>query len=125
MTRLREIYKCNVCGNVVEVMYEGAPDLTCCDQLMEGLEAKAQDEGKEKHVPIIEETEKGIRVQVGGVEHPMEDEHYIKFIEVLTKDKVIRAELNPGQKPEACFCAMKTEVIEVREYCTVHNLWKA
>ena len=102
---------------------------------MEKLEAKTQDEGQEKHVPLVEEMENcpcgcedpncGIRVTVGSVEHPMEEKHYIKFIEVLMKDKVLREELAPGEKPFAEFCGKKENVVEVREYCTVHSLWKA
>jgi superoxide reductase len=139
MTQLREIYRCEVCGNVVEVMNEGAPSLVCCDQPMVKLEAKTEDEGLEKHVPVIEETGKAecsceecgdqntcIKVKVGSVEHPMEAKHYIKCIEVLTKDKVLRAELKPGDKPEAHFCCIaKDDIVEVREFCTVHMLWKA
>ncbi|MDP8259021.1 MAG: desulfoferrodoxin [Candidatus Aadella gelida] len=125
MTGLRDVYKCEVCGHIVEVVNEGAPTLVCCGQEMVKLEAKGQDEGKEKHVPVTEDAECGITIKVGSVEHPMEEKHYIKFIEVLTKDKVLRAELKPGQKPEAGFCVSKEDVVEIREYCTVHDLWKA
>lgn len=125
MTKLRQLYRCEICKNVVEMVYEGAPDLHCCGQPMNLLEAKTQDEGLEKHVPVIEEKGSGIFVKVGSAEHPMEEKHYIKFIEVLTDDKVIRAELNPGQKPEAEFCVGKGDVKEVREFCNVHMLWKA
>jgi len=125
MTALREIYKCEICGNVVEIVHEGAPSLVCCGQPMGKLEAKSQDEGQEKHVPVIEEASNGILVKVGSMEHPMEEKHYIKFIEVLTGDKILRAELAPGAKPEASFCISKADVKGAREYCTVHNLWKA
>jgi len=124
MTQLRELYRCEICGNVVEIAHEGAPSLVCCGQPMGKLEAKTEDAGLEKHVPVIEDADCGILVKVGSVEHPMEEKHFIKFIEVLTKDKVLRAELKPGQKPEACFCASKDDVVEVREFCTVHMLWK-
>lgn len=125
MTHLREIYRCSICNNVVEVLHEGAPDLTCCGQLMDKLEAKTEDQGQEKHVPVVEETDSGIIVKVGSVEHPMEENHYIKFIEVLTKDKVVKAELNAGDKPEAVFCVKKTDVVEIREFCTTHMLWRS
>jgi superoxide reductase len=125
MTKLREIYKCMICGNVIEVVHEGAPSLVCCGQPMNKLEAKTKDQGQEKHVPVIEETGRGIRIRVGSIEHPMEEKHYIKFIEVLTNDKVLRAELKSGMKPAAEFVVSKAEVVEVREYCTVHDLWKA
>jgi len=124
MTRLRELYRCEICGNVVEVTNEGAPSLVCCGQPMVKLGAKVQEEGMEKHVPVVEETSDGVKVKVGSVEHPMEEKHYIKFIEALTRDKVMRAELKPGQKPEAEFCVPKSNIIEVREFCIVHGLWK-
>ena len=125
MTNLRELYKCNICGNVVEIAHEGAPSLVCCNEPMNKLEAKTEDQGQEKHVPVVSESDHGVKVVVGSVEHPMEDKHYIKFIEVLTKDKVLRTELSPGMKPEASFCAKKDDIVEVREYCTVHDLWKS
>ncbi len=125
MTQLREVYRCDLCGNVIEIVNEGEPALVCCNQPMQKLEAKTEDQGQEKHVPVIEKEEHGIRVKVGTVEHPMEEKHYIKFIEVLTKDKVLRAELKPGEKPEACFCVCQDDVIAAREYCTVHSLWKS
>ena len=125
MTRLRELYRCEICGNVVEILNEGAPDLHCCGQAMEKLYAKTEDQGQEKHVPVVEEVDGGVKIKVGSVEHPMEEKHYIKFIEVLTADKVIKAELKPGQKPEAKFCVKKSDIVEVREFCTVHMLWKS
>ncbi|MFH1847553.1 MAG: desulfoferrodoxin [Candidatus Omnitrophota bacterium] len=125
MTELRELYRCDICKNVVELVHEGATSLVCCGQPMGKLEAKTQDEGKEKHVPIIEGTSSGVRVQVGSVAHPMEDKHYIKFIEALTADRIYRAELMPGQVPETEFCISKSDIVEVREFCTVHGLWKA
>ena len=97
MTKLNEIYKCELCGHIVEVANEGAPTLACCGQNMVKLEAKTADEGKEKHVPVIEETPDGLIIKVGSVAHPMEEDHYIKFIEIIKNDKVIRAELKPGQ----------------------------
>ena len=125
MTRLRELYRCEICGNVVEILNEGAPDLHCCGQAMEKLYAKTEDQGQEKHVPVVEEVDGGVKIKVGSVEHPREEKHYIKFIEVLTADKVIKAELKPGQKPEAKFCVKKSDIVEVREFCTVHMLWKS
>jgi len=126
MTQLRELYRCEICGNVVEIVHEGATSLVCCGQPMGKLEAKTEDVGQEKHVPVVEVTEGKILVKVGSIEHPMEEKHYIKFIEILTGDKVFRAELKPGQKPEAEFCACvpESDIIEVREFCTVHGLWK-
>lgn len=124
MTKLRELYRCEVCGNIVEVVNEGATSLVCCGEPMIKLEAKTEDQGQEKHVPVVEETDSGIKVKVGSIEHPMEDGHYIKFIEILLKDRIIRKELKPGQAPEVKYCATKSDVIEVREFCSIHGLWK-
>ena len=124
MTKLRELYRCEICGNVVEVAHEGASTLVCCGKPMIKLEAKTEDEGQEKHVPVIEEAENGIKVKIGTVAHPMEEKHYIKFIEILLKDGIMRRELKPGQVPEAKFCASKSDVIEAREFCIIHGLWK-
>jgi len=124
MTQLRELYRCEVCGNIVEVVNEGATSLVCCSEPMIKLEAKTEDQGREKHVPVVEETDSSIKVKVGSIEHPMEDKHYIKFIEILLKDRIIRKELKPGQAPEAKYCATKSDVIEVREFCSIHGLWK-
>ncbi len=123
MTALRELYQCNVCGNVVEVAHVGAGSLVCCDQPMEKLAAKTADKGKEKHVPVVKGEGDGLRVEVGEVHHPMEEKHYIAFIEVLTADKVLRAELDPSKAPTAYFSIDKSEVVEVRAYCNLHGLW--
>ena len=124
MTKLRELYRCEICGNIVEVVHEGAPSLVCCGKPMIKLEAKTEDKGQEKHVPVVEKTDSGITVKVGSIEHPMEDGHYIKFIELLLKDKIMRKELKPGEAPEVKFCAIESDVIEAREFCSVHGLWK-
>jgi superoxide reductase len=124
MTELRAIYKCTVCDNVVEVLRTGIGTLVCCGEDMEELKARSEDKGLEKHVPIIEEIADGILASVGDVPHPIEEDHYIKLIEVLTEDKVLRAELEPGQKPRAKFKVAKGEIVRVREFCTVHDLWK-
>jgi superoxide reductase len=124
MTKLRDLYKCNICGNVVEIVHPGAPALVCCGQPMAKLEAKTEDTGTEKHVPVVEPTDDGIKVTIGSVEHPMEEKHYIKFIEVLTHCKVLRVELDPGRKAEAFFAVKPEKVLEVREYCNLHGLWK-
>lgn len=124
MAELREIYKCELCDNVVEVQQGGEGVLVCCGEDMTRLEAKTEDTGNEKHVPVIEETGQGVLVKVGDIEHPMEDDHFIKFIEVLTEDKVLKAELAPGEKPEATFNVDKSDIVSAREYCTVHELWK-
>lgn len=125
MTNLRELYVCSICGNVVEVVNTGATALVCCNKPMDKLEAGTKDASLEKHVPVIEVIDGGIKVKVGSVPHPMEEKHFIGFIEVLTKDQVLRAELGPDQAPEASFMVASGDVIEVREYCNLHGLWKA
>ncbi|NLP44653.1 MAG: desulfoferrodoxin [Peptococcaceae bacterium] len=124
MTELRDLYKCQICGNVVEIVHPGAPALVCCGQPMEKLIVKTEDKGQEKHVPVIEATEDGVLVKVGSVEHPMEEKHYIKFIEILTDSQVLRAELNIDQKPEAFFQVKPEKVLAAREYCNLHGLWQ-
>lgn len=125
MTKVRELYHCSICGNVVEVVNPGAPSLVCCGKPMDNLVAGSKDASLEKHVPVIERIGEGILIKVGSDPHPMEEKHFIRFIEVLTKDQVIRAELSPNQAPEAFFDIKADDVIEVREYCTVHGLWNA
>ncbi|KLU67435.1 desulfoferrodoxin [Desulfosporosinus acididurans] len=124
MTNLRELYKCSICGNVVEVVNPGAPALVCCHQPMEKLEAGVTEASTEKHIPVIEPSAGWVKVKVGSVAHPMEEKHFIRFIEVLTKDQVLRVELTPNDPPEALFKVNASEVLEVREYCTIHGLWK-
>ena len=124
MTKLNQIYRCNVCGNIVEMAHTGVGQLVCCGQPMELLEEKIQDDGAEKHVPVIEQIDSGIIVRVGSVEHPMLPEHYIEWIEILFGDKVDRKFLKPGNKPEAIF-NVRPEKLVARDYCNVHGLWKA
>jgi len=123
MAEKLEIYKCTVCGNIVEVLHGGAGELVCCGQPMENLAAKTADEGKEKHVPVIEKINGGIKVKVGGVPHPMEDNHYIEWIEILADGKAYRQFLNPGDAPEAEF-GVEIGTVAAREHCSVHGLWK-
>ena len=123
MTSIKEIYKCNVCGNVIDVISAGAGELVCCGQPMELLKEKAEDEGQEKHVPVIEKTDSGVNVKVGSVEHPMDDNHYIAWIELIVDGKSYQKFLKPGDKPEAMF-EVKSDNLEAREYCTIHGLWK-
>ncbi len=124
MVAVNQIYKCNVCGNIVEVLHAGGGQLVCCGQPMELLAEKTKDEGLEKHVPVIERTKDGVKVKVGSVPHPMEEKHYIEWIEIIADGKVQRAHLKPGQKPEAEFC-VKANKIGAREYCNLHGLWKS
>ncbi|MDA3800006.1 MAG: desulfoferrodoxin [Kiritimatiellae bacterium] len=125
MTKVREIYYCSICGNLIEILSEGAPALVCCDQPMELVEAKTEDATTEKHVPYVQAIGNDTKVTIGeNAAHPMTDEHFIKFIEIRTADKVGRAELKPGDDPEAIFHIKKDEIIEAYEYCNVHGLWK-
>ncbi len=124
MAQQLEIYKCNVCGNIVEVLHGGAGELVCCGQAMQLIEAGTVDAAKEKHVPVIEKTENGFKVKVGSVAHPMEEKHYIEWIELIADGKCYREFLKPGQTPEAEFCIQATNVT-AKEYCNIHGLWKA
>jgi superoxide reductase len=122
MTKRTEVYECGVCGNIVEVMHASGGTLVCCGQPMTRLVERTADQGKEKHVPVVERTPKGLKVSVGSVPHPMEEKHLIEWVEVLTDAGALVAYLRPGQPPEAEFCTA-ARVTEVREHCTVHGLW--
>ncbi|MHA1270831.1 MAG: desulfoferrodoxin [Candidatus Helarchaeota archaeon] len=125
MTKLKEIYKCEICGNIVEVIHTGKGQLVCCGQPMKLLEEKTKDSSIEKHVPYIEKTEKGYKVKVGqNQDHPMVSEHYIEWIQLIADDKSYRKYLNPGDKPEAEF-EVKADNVYARELCNVHGLWKS
>ena len=124
MTKMYEIYKCKICGNIVEVLHTGVGQLVCCGQPMELLKEKTEDVGQEKHVPVIEKTETGIKVKVGSVPHPMEEKHYIEWVEIIADGRVYKKFLKPGDKPEAEF-EIKAAKIEAREYCNIHELWKS
>lgn len=126
MVEQRQIYYCNTCKSLVEVLNDAAPPLVCCSANMELLEEQTKDASTEKHVPYVEQTENGVLVKVGqNTAHPMEEKHYIKFIEVQTRSKVLRHELNPGDAPEAEFAVNKEDIIKVREWCNIHGLWKS
>ena len=123
MTEIRQIYKCNICGNIVEVVHTGVGQLVCCGQPMGLLTEKTVDIGLEKHVPVIEKVGNKVGVKVGSVPHPMEQKHYIEWIEIIANGKTCRKFLKPGEKPEAEF-ETTAEEIEAREYCNIHGLWK-
>lgn len=126
MVKRNQTYKCNVCGNIVSILHAGGGELVCCGESMELLDAKQEDEGLEKHVPVIEKSDNGILVKVGENPHPMEGKHYIEWIEVHTNDdQVYRAFLEPDQKPEALFPINPDHVKKAQEYCNVHGLWKS
>ena len=124
MTKLREIYKCNVCGNIVEVLHTGAGQLVCCGEPMQLMDEKTQDSSIEKHVPYVEKTKNGILVKIGQNQaHPMEDKHYIEWIQVIADGAAYRKFLKPGDKPQAEF-PIKADSVQAREYCNIHGLWK-
>jgi superoxide reductase len=123
MTKKLEIYKCEVCGNIVEVLHPGAGQLVCCGQPMKLLVENTTDASREKHVPVIEKTAEGYRVKVGSVPHPMEEKHYIEWIELVADERAYRQFLAPGQPPEAFF-SVKAAQVYAREYCNIHGLWK-
>lgn len=125
MAERLEIYKCELCGNIIEVLDRKSGDIVCCGQPMQLMAEKTQDQGNEKHVPVIESTSNGVKVKVGSVQHPMEEKHFIQWIEVETKDQTYRKFLTPGELPEAEFCVDKKDIIKVRELCNLHGLWKA
>ncbi len=118
------IYKCDICGNIVEMLEASDGELVCCGQPMNLLDEKTADSATEKHVPVIEKTADGYSVTVGSTLHPMTEEHFIQWIELLADGKAYRAYLKPGDEPKASFC-IKAEKVSAREYCNIHGLWKA
>lgn len=123
MTERLQIYKCEVCGNMVEMLHEGVGELVCCNQPMKLYKENTVEASQEKHIPIIEKVESGFKVKVGSVPHPMEEKHYIEWIEVIADGKAYRQFLKPGDAPEAAFMISASEVT-ARELCNLHGLWK-
>ena len=125
MTKVKQIYKCEVCGNIVEVLHDGAGELVCCGQPMKLLEEQTKDATLEKHVPFIEHTSNGILVKIGQKQdHPMQNEHYIEWIELIADGESYRKYLKPGDQPQALFC-ITADSVSAREYCNIHGLWKS
>jgi superoxide reductase len=123
MAERLEVYKCGICGNIVEVLHGGAGELVCCGQAMNKLVENTVDAAKEKHVPVVEKVEGGVKVKVGEVAHPMEEKHWIEWVEVVVDGKAYRQFLNPGEAPEATF-NVQGDQVTAREYCNLHGLWK-
>jgi len=119
-----EIYKCEVCGNIIEVLHGGDGELVCCGEPMNKLTENTTDAAKEKHVPVIEKIDGGYKVTVGSTLHPMVEDHYIEWIELIADGKAYRQFLNPGDEPIATFC-VKADIVSAREHCNKHGLWKA
>ncbi len=124
MTENLGIYKCNICGNIVEVLHTGVGELVCCGAPMVHLAANTVDAAKEKHVPVITKVDGGYKVAVGSVAHPMEEKHYIEWIELIAGDSCYRQALHPGDKPEVFF-ATDAQAVIAREHCNLHGVWKA
>lgn len=121
--KVQQIFKCAECGNMVEIMHVGGGTLACCNQPMQSLVENTVDAAREKHIPVIEKTATGVIVRVGSVAHPMEDKHYIEWIEVIADGKSYRQNLQSGDAPEATF-ALSAMDISARAYCNLHGLWK-
>lgn len=124
MAKLLEVYKCELCGNIIEVLHAGDGDLVCCGQDMKLLSENTVDAAKEKHVPVIEKVDGGYKVSIGGVAHPMEDKHYIEWIEIIADGKAYRQFLKPGDAPTATFNVTATN-LSARELCNLHGVWSA
>lgn len=124
MTKLKQVYKCNLCGNITEVVHASGGTLSCCGQPMELLTENTKDAATEKHVPVIEKIDGGYKVSVGSVAHPMEDKHYIEWIELVIPTGIMREYLKPSDTPEAVFLTTATDVF-AREYCNLHGHWKS
>ncbi len=124
MAGVLQIYKCEVCGQIVEVLHAGEGELVCCQEPMKRYVENTVDAAKEKHVPVVEKTASGVKVKVGSVAHPMEEKHYIEWVEIISGGKAYRQCLKPGEAPEATFDVAVGDVT-AREYCNLHGLWKS
>ncbi len=126
MTERGQIYKCQICGNIVEVIHSGQGSLVCCGKEMELMEEKTADSSTEKHVPFIQYQDDHYIVKVGeNINHPMEEKHYIEWIELIVDDNYCKKYLKPNQEPKAEFFIPKGEKVYAREYCNIHGLWKS
>ena len=123
-TKKLELYKCEVCTNIVEVMHKGASKLVCCNKPMILIEDNVVEASVEKHIPVIEKIDNGYKIKVGEAEHPMIDTHYIEWIELIADEKVYTKFLNPNDKPEAIFNISASKVT-ARAYCNLHGNWKS
>ena len=124
MAERYQVYKCEACGNIVEVLHGGGGELVCCGEAMQLLTENTVDAAKEKHVPVIEKVDGGYKVSVGAVAHPMEEKHYIEWIELIADGATYRKYLEPGAVPEAVF-TVTAATVNAREFCNLHGLWKA
>lgn len=125
MANQYDVYKCGPCGNLIEVLYGGRGEFVCCDTPMKLMKEGTSDGAKEKHVPVIEKTATGYKVKVGSVPHPMEETHWIQWIELVADNVSYTRFLHPGDAPEAEFCIAEAKNVVAREYCNLHGHWKA
>ncbi len=127
MTEKMAVYKCSECGNIIEVLHSGNGELVCCGKPMEQLQERTQDMAHEKHVPIIKFEGETKTIRVGSIPHPMEEQHYIMFIEAISKDGryITRKYLNPGEEPKMDIKVNSKDDLTAREYCNLHGLWKS
>jgi superoxide reductase len=125
MAKKLDVYQCDVCGHAVELLHAGAGALVCCNKPMRDMKANTTDASKEKHVPVIERLPDGLRVTVGSIPPPMEEQHFIEWIGILFEDRVLRQSLKPGQPPTATFAVMMKAAVTARESCNLHGIWKA
>jgi len=123
MAQRQEVYRCEVCGNIVEVLHGSGGTLVCCGQPMTLLKENSTDAAQEKHVPVVEKIDGGYKVSVGSAPHPMTDDHYIEWIELLADGNSLIAFLKPADAPEAVFKTDATSA-SARAYCNLHGLWK-
>lgn len=124
MSSRLEVYKCATCGNMVEVVHGSGGSLSCCGAEMKKFSENTVDASKEKHIPVIERIPGGIKVTVGSIPHPMEEKHYIEWIELIVGEKVLRQYLSPGMPPVAVFEGVTATDVVAREFCNLHGLWK-
>lgn len=124
MAQRLQVYKCEICGHIIEVLHDGEGELVCCGAPMKLLVENTVDASREKHVPVVEKTSGGIKVKVGSVPHPMEAKHYIEWVQIIAGDNAYRIFLKPGGQPEGVFTADPGAVV-AREHCNLHGLWKA
>jgi len=124
MAERNQIYKCEICGNIVEVLHGGKGELVCCGKPMKLYAENTVDAAKEKHVPVIEKTANGYKVKIGSVPHPMEEKHYIEWIALYADGRAYRKYLQPGDAPEAEFLCQAQDVT-AKEFCNLHGLWSA
>ena len=125
MAILNDLYRCELCGNIVEVVRAGGGEPACCGQPMKRLAENTVDASKEKHLPVIERQPNGVKVTVGSIPHPMEAKHFIEWIELFVDGQVLRQTLKPGDAPSAFFPGVAGATLAAREFCNLHGVWKA